>query len=310
MAVVNKKVIIAGLCRNVEATIEKTLEKLRETAVLFSDHKIIIYENNSTDGTKEKLKKAANEKLVVKCEDFTYDEFLKNVKARTWNDQPYRGEMIANARNKVLDIIAADVSLADFDYLLWIDLDFTKWENDALVNCFANEDWDAITSNCVLTNGNYRDTYATRDEKHAFGPEIFGDYWWKKISPQMGRKLEGKKLIPVLSAFGGLGIYKLSSIKNCRYSAHVTREFHEENKKLMKAFPFSFMQKRVLKKLKANKVIDGVLQGIDYFDGEIFYPNNSGTNFPIVCEHVIFHYQMRHNGFGRIFIDPALKVYM
>ncbi|MDQ3109204.1 MAG: hypothetical protein M3R17_04860 [Bacteroidota bacterium] len=77
----------------------------------------------------------------------------------------------------------------------------------------------------------------------------------------------------------------------------------------MKAFSFSFMQKRVLKKLAAAKATSGVLQGIEYFNDGIFYVNNSGTNFPVVCEHVTFHYQMRYNGNGRIFISPELKVY-
>ncbi|MDQ3109205.1 MAG: hypothetical protein M3R17_04865 [Bacteroidota bacterium] len=169
---------------------------------MFSDYKIIIYENNSTDTTKEKLQKIAGEKVIVKCEQFSEEELLQSGTARTWNYQPFRVEMISNARNKVLDIIAADEGLKNSDYLIWIDLDFKDWDVNAIAKCFDTEDWDAITANCVLANGNYRDTYALRDEKYSFGPEIFGDYWWNKINPQMGRKLEGNKLIPVLSAFG------------------------------------------------------------------------------------------------------------
>src|ERR1041385_7146634 len=142
---VNKKVIVAGLCKDVEATIGSTMEKLRETAALFADHRMIIYENNSQDNTKEMLQKIAGEKIIVKCEQFSNEELLQSGKMRTWNYQPYRVEMIANARNKVLDIIGTNDELKTFDYLLWIDLDFKDWDIAAIAKCFDREDWDAVT---------------------------------------------------------------------------------------------------------------------------------------------------------------------
>ena len=52
-----KNVIITGLCRNIINVLDHTVARLRATAKLFNDHRILIYENDSTDGTSQALKK-------------------------------------------------------------------------------------------------------------------------------------------------------------------------------------------------------------------------------------------------------------
>ena len=52
-------VVITGLCRNIIHTLDHTMARLYKTAEFFHDCKIVIYENDSDDGTSEKLRKYA-----------------------------------------------------------------------------------------------------------------------------------------------------------------------------------------------------------------------------------------------------------
>ena len=47
----DKKIIIAGVCRNVERTISNIIQNFEKIGSFFQDYRVIIYENNSTDET-------------------------------------------------------------------------------------------------------------------------------------------------------------------------------------------------------------------------------------------------------------------
>ena len=46
-----KKILICGVCRNVEPACEITIENMELLGTFFADYHVIIYENNSTDKT-------------------------------------------------------------------------------------------------------------------------------------------------------------------------------------------------------------------------------------------------------------------
>jgi hypothetical protein len=127
-----------------------------------------------------------------------------------------RTEAIARARNKVLDIAMED-AYVDFKYVIWVDLDLPRpWDVSNILETILHpeEEWDA-----VLANGAY-DLFALRDPEFPVGFELIGDAFYLYLEQIRSRFIldPNGPWRKVYSAFGGLGIYKRSAIKRCRYS--------------------------------------------------------------------------------------------
>ncbi len=314
------KVLICGIARNVAKASLNTMQSIQNLGRCFSDYRVIIYENNSTDGTDRIFAKWAkqdqrifflSEKLSVKRLDR-----LCTMKVRN------RIEQIARARNIVLDI-AMNPAFDGYKYLIWADLDFQKpWEIDAIVETIVSpkEEWDA-----VLAYGAY-DLFALRSSQWPIGFELLGDLYWKKLQPiwdSFVLKRDGP-WEKVYSAFGGIGIYKRESIRGCRYSGIVTPQLEEmvskwlfrarleknvylldEYETLVKDVqPISFSGRFLRNRSQYPKQI-----GIQLHQGKVvWFSCTSNTTLPWTCEHVAFHAAMALNGHDRIFINPKLAV--
>jgi len=53
---INQNILICGVVKNAAKYLEKSLALCIKTGELFENYKIIIYENNSTDATKDIIK--------------------------------------------------------------------------------------------------------------------------------------------------------------------------------------------------------------------------------------------------------------
>jgi hypothetical protein len=185
---------------------------------MFKNYKIIIYENDSTDNTFKILNEF---KLNY---DNVYIISEKNVhlnKSRTF--------ILAHCRNTILD----NINNLDtkHDYFINMDLDN--------VNLYLNEqtlkniietssfDWAVLTANQTI----YYDYWALRTNKYDKNCNIKGGAckighmnlftWFDKKEHK--KFINNTKIKPnsdpikVISAFGGLAIYKLNKITDCRY---------------------------------------------------------------------------------------------
>ena len=125
----NYKAVIVGCTKNNEKYIRSNLLKLVQIGSQFNDYKIIIYENDSSDKTREILEK--NKKSNY------YYIFENNIQEKKRTVRLERG------RNLIMD----KVRELDKEYLIMLDLDnvnklgtFVK----TIDSCFDNEDWDVI----------------------------------------------------------------------------------------------------------------------------------------------------------------------
>ena len=110
--------------------------------------------------------------------------------------------------------------------------------------------------------------------------------------------------IPVLSAFGGIGVYRASAVRGLRYSGVVTEDVHKVYTNFCRQNPSHPWVQRVNQKPVTH--IEGALMGVYLFDTKLFYRNNSGYNYPVICEHVPFHCAMINRGASRLFVEPSL----
>jgi hypothetical protein len=277
-----------------------------------SGFNLYVYENNSTDSTPQNLKKwsEANPRVHVKSEVIPIQWFLERSKAQTYDNQPCRLEIHAVCRNKVLEMMEADgMGLQEDDVTIVMDPDIKQgWPVDFLLQVcqFYPKGVDALFANGLSLRATYYDAYTYFDEQYPFGMElIHEDRILSEKHPAIMKQIPfDAQPIPVLNAFGGLAVYRSSSLRGSRYSGIVTKELHEMNLKFIREHPDHPYVKLVKEKPETH--YHGAQLGLYLFDKELFYRNNAGYNYPVVCEHVPLHASMRMKGFDKMFILPPL----
>lgn len=304
-ALQNEKVLICGVAKNCEEGFEEFIQNVLNLSERVKDYKVIVYENNSKDQTKNlygSWSKCSNKILFV-SEDLP-PNFIKNFIPNIGN---FRTEFIARARNKVLSL-ALDINYDDYKYVIMTDLDNPQlWNIEELVKSIENPqyEWDA-----VFANGAY-DIYAFRADECNYGPELLGNKNWMDIYPSYGRflvqRLKNQTWYKVNSAFGGLAIYKRSSLKGSYYSGLPTSSMLKDliNATYPKDLFFSSFRRSIKNAIQSNKIrLEKWVTDNCNIDSTALTPY--GTYDFYICEHVFLHYLMKKNGYDRLFINPNL----
>ena len=219
------RVVFCGLARDVEKELAVVTQRIESAAAMFRDYRVVIYENDSRDGTLDLLHAWERENPNVTV----LHEVLE---APRWGSvpDPERMAHLAYCRNRYLDHVAQHH--ADFDHMIVLDTDLHRgFSYEGLANTFGHEDWDAVGSNGILVpiegrpppDPMFFDAWAFRSE---------GDV--EAQSFEVVNRLQfhrGEPLVPVWSCFGGLAVYRMDCVlSGARYGGtdceHVV--FHRE----------------------------------------------------------------------------------
>ena len=230
-----RRCVIIGCARNIATQLPRTLEKIESIRTYWeaqynSETAVVIGENGSTDSTKPLL--AAYQAIHPRTHILTLDAGANAIETRT--------NRLAFVRNALLDFIHTpnehnehnEHNLHSYTYLLIVDMDGTldAFDPTSLNNAFDSRlpQWDALFAN---NDGPYYDIWALRNS--ATGPAF--DCWdmYRHLILQLGLTPQQAKQacitqfqrriprtatpIPVESAFGGLGLYRLAATVGCRY---------------------------------------------------------------------------------------------
>ena len=294
--------ILCGVCKDIAWNIPN----IKNWFSRLIDCVFVIYEDSSSDNTSVLLSEWSNENanIIVKSEQLSNEYKLQISQAHTWDNKPCRMEMIALARNKMMDMVKEVKSKSDkkFDSVVMLDLDnkvpFPVHTFLRIIQKYKGQ-YDTLICNGVEfgTNVMY-DAYAFRSEQRPYGPEIIGDSFWQNYS--LEGLITSDNLMPVLSGFNGCCIFSPNIIDEIEYSAFVTREMNEYYKNHKSRI--TQIQGQVQTHYK------GVLLG-EYLFGtdSIFYHNNSGYSKPVVCEHVSMFFGLIYKGHSRIFVCPEFR---
>lgn len=205
------KVIICGITRDNGRELPHVIKHIKNTAKLFKDYKVIIFENDSTDSTKKILHNWYNDDKKVKIITKNY-----HIKKRP------SIAFLAQARNFYLDEILRNPQYKDFDILMIVDLDMKYgWDIRGVYHSFYHIDkWDAVCSNGIYTiAGHMWDAFAFRSNEFPETPYTNKGYW-EEIIPTIQKIYPvGSDFVYVNSCFGGLAFYKKSAIQKCRYES-------------------------------------------------------------------------------------------
>jgi len=203
------KVLVLGISRDNRRQLQSVIEHVEATAKQFADYKVIIFENDSNDGTKFMLRLWSwfNNKVEILSQDFNIQKRLSI-------------KFLAYIRNKYLDQIEG--KYPDYDILMILDMDMYRgWDVRGIYDTFSQfNNWQAICANGLdpETGKKMYDSFAFRSDEFPHGMEV--EDYWSKFAP-LAQKIYpiNTPLIPVKSCFNGLAFYKREFIAGCRYDS-------------------------------------------------------------------------------------------
>ena len=205
----SKKVVIAGLCINIESKIDKLVDRVKHLGSFFGDYKFIVFENDSSDNTRVLLKE--NGAILIPCEEDANCKLKarKAVSSGTFSrDRMFK---MTDYRNRLLKFINNNYS--EYDTVCFMDLDLDgPIDIRGVAHSFSLYDtWDSISAHGLngisITFGLpvYYDVIAYKNYLSSgyISPNFYsiGDFPYK-----------------VQSGFCGMAFYKMNIIKKVDYT--------------------------------------------------------------------------------------------
>ncbi len=213
---------ICSIVRDCDVKLRKNIPVIEKIRSYFKSSAVIVFENDSIDGTKQTLEKWSNDFKNVNIISADYNEstipnqlFIEANKYYSY----HRISKLAEFRNQYLKILNESSFCTEF--VMVIDLDVSKLNINGIAHSFGlADDWDVVCANGYSYSPSlkkrYHDTYALvelgKENEIQTESSIYENLEsWSFLK-------SGMPLIPVYSAFGGLSIYHYHAIKNKKYS--------------------------------------------------------------------------------------------
>lgn len=206
---------------NSEYGLSKCLQHIKTLQKYFNQTKILVFYDNSKDGSLE---------LLLKNRESMKIEIYTNTEPK----HKQRVKNICKARNFMLDIIKEKYS--HFEFFICMDTNNYSCIGDINEDVFKmvmarKDEWDAISFD---REAGYYDTWAL-----SFNPYIYSIFHMKqkdkyiknmrenfnKIKNEYHTNLKGS-FLQVYSAFNGFAIYKTNFFTNCKYSTIIDHSIY------------------------------------------------------------------------------------
>ena len=223
-----KTIVICILARNCETALRNNIPRVERLRKQFTSSDIIVFENDSIDDTKNILSDwaAISDNIYIKSQNFDTITLTEKTKS---NPNPgsaiSRIEKMASYRNQCLNWI--DHNQKSPDYVIVIDIDLLDISVEGILTSIedAPSDWGGLFANgytdlkifdkCV--HSLYHDLYAYIDKMPSVKPYLTPAEMFKN-SKRLTKLIKLNNYLPVVSAFGGVGVYKYEAIKGLRYT--------------------------------------------------------------------------------------------
>jgi len=262
---------ICGPVKNCGPYLQKNLSNMEKIGSLFDDYKILIYYDESSDDSLQILKdyQKNNPKMLLYVNSVPMSQF------RTHN--------IATARNFCLNYVKQNIDT--FPYFVMMDMDDVNCKQlnlEPLARSLMREDWDALSFN---TNPAYYDIWGLSIWPYCFSYNHFENnvQFYTIIQDyvtELLNKLPEGDLLPCISSFNGLSIYRTNKFLNTYYDGNIRLD-------IVPGVNILAHSKATGSKLVFKKYVTS--------DGR--YED---------CEHRAFHIQARQNSGARIMISPEV----
>lgn len=204
-------VVFAGLARNVSHILPATILRMESLGLAFKNYEVVIYENDSTDHTKQLLEAWAsiNPRVHLVCErlDAPVNRPIRCSSRAKW---------MCYYRNCVQKYVLQNLPAVDYVVLMDTDL-IGGWSVDGIANTIGQSNWDFVGSNgMIYKRGGFKSNRL-----------IHYDAWAYRVDSEMApittckvnaiRHRRGEPMIKLPSCFGGLGIYTYEAFRKGIY---------------------------------------------------------------------------------------------
>lgn len=216
-----------GPVRNCAPFLTRVLANIEQLGreVFADDYKIIIFYDQSTDGTLD----------LLKAYQSAHPDRIQFFVNKTPHFK-YRTHNIAYARNQCLRIMRAEARypifiMMDFDNVNAAPIADSRVLKQYMADTPLWEHWDALTFN---TAPFYYDIWALSIYPYCYSYNHFkdGPHYYHIIKDYIGAKLAALSpdaLLPCISAFNGFGVYKLDAFLGCWYDGRVNPKLIPEH---------------------------------------------------------------------------------
>lgn len=205
------RAVITGLARDLEDVLPASIARIRGLCDLFADARVVVFENDSRDRTRQILCDwaASDHRVTAICEDSHDPVNGDNRCAR-------RAERMARYRARC----HAEVLQRFRPYGSVIVVDFDAvggWSTDGIANTFGHSGWDFVGSNGLIYR---RSGWHANVVRHYDTWALRFDDGYRPIATAVAARYvyhRGEPLVPVTSCFGGVGIYSMEAFAAGRY---------------------------------------------------------------------------------------------
>jgi hypothetical protein len=222
------KIVICSLARNISDIFEKSKSRLEYIGSFFNEYKIILFENDSYDDSRELLKSwthSNNNVILLECCDFTNCD----CKLKTKTGYEYgsfskeRLSKMAFYRQQYLNFV--NKYFKNFDYMLVVDFDLNGCINvNGLFDSIAKEEWGAIFCNGRISIPGLfglktfpYDSIAVLFMEDDYNIKSYD--FIETINKTLKMEYNGynSHYYEIKSAFNGYGLYKIKNLEGCSY---------------------------------------------------------------------------------------------
>ena len=226
-------IVICALGRNISDVFESNREKLERIGSMFKTYKIVLFENDSTDDSRDlfqEWEKANPHVILLQCFDESGSRECKYKSKSAYADgslHPNRFHRMVYYRNQYLNYVKN--RLPNYDYMMVFDLDLKGGISlDGIAHSFDPSvlpKWDM-----VCASGYKMSPWVFMGGRRLYDGLAYVPYekgFYEPVSLislilSMNRTCDkriGSDLVPIYSGFNGLAIYKIQAIMKANYSA-------------------------------------------------------------------------------------------
>jgi len=205
-----KSAVICGVARDVGDVLPRTIARIEQLGEMFADYRVVLYENDSGDGTGEALAAWEKENPRVTILSEQRGDPV-NLPIRSLE----RAARMAYYRNRYRGFIES--TCPDFDHVIVVDTDLKAgWSYDGVANTFGHSDWDFVGSYGIIQRAFWKQTLLLHYDAWAFREEgSYAGIPTKAVNHMRWRR--GDPMFRVYSCFGGLGVYQMQAMLRCKY---------------------------------------------------------------------------------------------
>ena len=218
-------IVVCSIVRDAEHGLKANIPVIRELCKRCKDYRVVIFENDSKDATKELLTAWMAEergRVYAVCRDTDGTRTIplaRDVKVNRFFCRQ-RIEKMACLRNQYLEYV--EQKGWSGDYLIVVDLDVAQLNLAGILTSFEdNMEWDAVTAFGYSTSPRlkrrYHDTYALTKWGEQDIPQT--EAMTIRYADELGALKPADDWVRIYSGFGGLAIYRFEAVKGLRYSA-------------------------------------------------------------------------------------------